>query len=151
MRIRAALCAGLVALLGVGGIYAHDHDNQGHSSKKKGHHHQDNGKHKAKGHHKFDDRDREITHAWCYEHRDRLPVGFRDIDRLPPRLDAQLQIGVVLNLDLRKQIHPMPSDLLRQLPPPPVGVKYIAIGGHVGLVDSALRLHDLLPRPPLPF
>jgi hypothetical protein len=148
MRLRAAICAGIIAAMGIGTAVAHDHE---HSSKKKNNHHEDNGRHLAKGHHKFDDRDREITQTWCRQHRDRLPVGFRDVDRLPPQLDARLQVGIVLDLDLRKQIHPLPTDLLRQLPAPPTGVQYIAIGGHVGLVDAAHRLHDLLPRPPLPF
>lgn len=156
MKVRAAICAGVIAMLGVGVALAHDDDDQGSKKKKPHHHsneayHHDNGRHVANGHHKFDDRDREITTAWCREHRAQPPVGFREVDRLPPQIDAQLQVGVVLNFDLRKQIHPLPTDLLRQLPPPPVGIQYIAIGGHIGLMDGAHRLHDLLPRPPLPF
>lgn len=148
MRLRTAICAGIVAALGIGPIAAHDHE---HSSKKKQQHHEDHGRHLAKGHHKLDDRDRDVTRTWCHEHRDRLPVGFRDIDRLPPQLDARLQVGVVLDLNLRMHVHPLPTDLVHRLPAPPAGIKYVAIGGHVGLLDGANRLHDLLPRPPFPF
>ena len=113
--------------------------------------HTDQGKHLAKGHHKFDDHDREITHAWCVEHRDRLPIGFRPDDRLSPEFEAHLRVGAILDVRLRNQIHPVPSDLVRRLPAPPVELHYVAIGGHVALVDHVHRLHDLLPLPPMPF
>jgi Ni/Co efflux regulator RcnB len=157
MRLRAVVCASVIALFGVGVAVADPHES--HDSKKKKDHyshddqssHEDHGRHLAKGHHKFDDRDREITHAWCNEHRDRPPVGFREVDRLPPQLEIQLKVGAILPLDLRKHIVPMPTDLLHRLPAPPVDVQYVAIGGHVALMDQAHRLHDLLPLPPLPF
>ncbi len=160
MKQFAVLLVGAVLVVGGNAALAKNNGNhgnkesQGHqSSKKKAHHdsgHQDNGLHLAKGHHKFDSRDREITEHWCTEHRYALPIGFRPADRLEPRFEARLQVGAVLDVDIRGFIHPIPSDLLRHLPPPPVDVSYVAIGGHVGLIDSAHRLHDLLPIPHLP-
>ena len=146
MRLRTAIGACLIALLGVGVAVAHDDDS--HSKKK---HHHGHGKHKAEKHQKLKDRDRKITQEWCREHRHNLPAGFREIDRLPPQLDVRIQVGVVLDAELRPHVHPVPFDLRHQLPVPPSGVKYVAIGGHIALIDRAHQLHDLLPRPPLPF
>lgn len=130
-------------------VLAKEHGPEEHGDSDK--HHADQGKHLAKGHHKFDDHDREITRAWCVEHRERLPIGFRPDDRLSPEFEARLRVGSILDVALRNQIHPVPADLMRRLPAPPVSLHYIAIGGHVGLVDGAHRLQDLLPLPPLPF
>jgi Ni/Co efflux regulator RcnB len=110
--------------------------------------HSDNGKHKAKGHHKFDDHDREVTRSWCVEHRERLPVGFRPEDRLAPEFEARLKVGAILDVHLRDHINPVPSSLVRLLPPPPENAHYIAIGLHIGVIDHAHRLQDLLPLPP---
>ena len=133
-------------------VFAHGHgDHEEHGYGESHEHHGDHGKHLAKGHYKFDTHDHEITRAWCVEHRDRLPVGFRTVDRLSPQLEARLRIGSVLDVQLRPLIQPVPVDLVRLLPPPPVDLRYMAIGGHVALLDAAHRLHDLLPLPPLPF
>ena len=140
----------LLAVVTVGAAApAKEHGQEEHDGSKK--HHTDQGKHLAKGHHKFDDHDREITRAWCVEHHGRLPIGFRPDDRLSPEFEARLRVGAVLDVRLRNQVHPIPSDLLRRLPAPPIDLHYIAIGGHVALLDHAHRLHDLLPLPPLPF
>ena len=101
-----------------------------------------------KGHHKFDDHDREVTRKWCVEHRERLPVGFRPEDRLNPEFEARLKVGALLDVHLRDHIYPVPSSLVRLLPPPPVNTHYIAIGRHIGVVDHAHRIQDLLPLPP---
>jgi len=145
-----AIAACMTLILAGSVAVAKEHGSQGHHASKKKHD-KDQGRHLAKGHHKFDDRDREITRTWCVEHRERLPIGFRPADRLAPQFESRLRVGVVLDVDLRRQIHPIPVDLLRRLPAPPVGVRYITIGGHVGLLDGANRLHDLLPLPPMPF
>ena len=153
MLVALAACAVVVAAGTV--TSAKEHEEQGHGGSKKKHshhgHHSDHGKHYANGHHKFDDHDREIAQSWCTENREHLPAGFRPDDRLAPELDARLRIGSVLDVDLRSRIHPLPDDLLKRLPPPPVDLRYVAIGGHVAIVDAVHRLHDLLPRPPLPF
>lgn len=143
-----AVCVAVV--LAATALPAEEHKPQGHhESKKKPR--GNKGRHLAKGHHKFNDHDREITRTWCVEHREGLPIGFRAGDRLAPQFESRLRVGAVLDVDLRRRIHPISRDLLKRLPAPPVGVRYIAIGGHVGLLDRANRLHDLLPLPPLPF
>jgi Ni/Co efflux regulator RcnB len=142
MKRILSIAAGVAVLLAGAAAPAKEHPEK---------HHSDQGKHKAKGHHKFDDHDREVTRTWCVEHRDRLPVGFRPEDRLAPEFEARLKVGVILDAHLRGQIYPVPSSLVRLLPPPPVSSHYIAIGGHIGLLDASRRLQDLLPIPRPPF
>jgi Ni/Co efflux regulator RcnB len=148
MKRLVSIVAGLAVVFAGAAALAKEHGHEGHGDSNK--HHQDQGRHLAKGHHKFDDRDREVTRVWCVEHRERLPVGFRPDDRLSPEFEARLRVGSILDIRLRNQINPVPSSLVRLLPPPPVSQHYIAIGGHIGLVDGAHRLQDLLPLPPLP-
>jgi len=147
MKRFVSIVAGLAVVFS-GAALAKEHGHEGHGDSNK--HHEDQGKHLAKGHHKFDDRDREVTRVWCVEHRERLPIGFRPDDRLSPEFEARLRVGSILDIRLRNQINPVPSSLVRLLPPPPINQHYIAIGGHIGLVDGAHRLQDLLPLPPLP-
>jgi hypothetical protein len=140
MRKLAAIAMGSTLILGGGRAFAKQEQKP----------HEDQGRHLAKGHHKFDANDREIANRWCVEHRQSLPIGFRSADRLTPQFESRLRVGVVLDTDLRRLVHPVPSDLLHRLPPPPVDLHDIAIGGHVGMLDNAHRLHDLLPLPPMP-
>ena len=148
MKRIVSIAAGLAVVFAGAAVPAKDHGHEGHGESAK--HHSDQGKHLAKGHHKFDDRDREITRSWCVEHRERLPIGFRPDDRLSPEFEARLRVGTILDVRLRDHIFPVPSSLVRLLPPPPINQHYIAIGGHIGLLDGAHRLQDLLPLPPLP-
>jgi hypothetical protein len=54
----------------------------------------------------------------------------------------------MLDKDLRKKVHPASPDLSRRLPPPPSNHRYVALGGHVGLIDNnfqakaVIHLHD---------
>ena len=145
----AACCVVVVAGVTVS---AKEHEEHGHEKHKEKHgHHSDHGKHYAKGHHKFDDHDREIANSWCVENRDQLPAGFRPDDRFSPEIEARLHIGNVLDVHLTGLVQPVPADLLKRLPAPPVDLRYAALGGHIALLDAAHRLHDLLPLPPLPF
>jgi hypothetical protein len=42
-------------------------------------------------------------------------------------------------------VHTVPSDLSHRLPAPPRNSRYVAIGGHVGLVDSVTHvLRDII-------
>ena len=145
----AACCAMVVA---GAAAFAKEHENHGHKGHEGRHgHHSDHGKHYANGHHKFDDHDRELAHSWCVENREHLPAGFRPDDRLSPEFEARLRVGTVLDVELKKLVLPLPVDLMKRLPAPPVELHYAAVGGHVALLDAAHRLHDLLPLPPLPF
>jgi Ni/Co efflux regulator RcnB len=100
------------------------------------------------GHTRFDDHDQQVTREWYNQHRDHPPTGFRKEDRLSADEEARLREGTVLDRNLRRKIHSAPHDLTRQLPPPPRRHRYVAIGGHVALIDNrnevkaVIHLHD---------
>lgn len=94
---------------------------------------------------KFDDHARQTTQDWYSQHKTKPPAGLRDKDKLTPDQESRLQPGKPLDSDLRKRVHPVPADLSRQLPPPPPDHRYVAVGQHLGLVDSvSLMLEDLI-------
>jgi Ni/Co efflux regulator RcnB len=99
-------------------------------------------------HEGFNDRDQQAARDWYNQHRDRPPVGFRNEDRLSADEEASFREGVVLDRHLRRKMHSAPHDLVRQLPPPEHGHRYVVIGGHVGLIDNrnhvkaVIHLHD---------
>ena len=101
-----------------------------------------------RGHDRFDDHDQQVTKDWYGQHKDHPPVGFRNEDRLSADEDARLREGVVLDKHLRRKMHSAPHDLVRQLPPPEHGHRYVVIGGQVGVIDNknhvkaVIRLHD---------
>jgi Ni/Co efflux regulator RcnB len=95
-------------------------------------------------HSRFDDHDRQVTRDWYNEHHDRRPRGLRDRDRLSPEYESRLREGDVLDRDMRRRIYPIPADYYRRLPPPPYGYRYVFIGGHVCLIDSGYRVHDVI-------
>jgi hypothetical protein len=100
------------------------------------------------GHTQFDDKDRQTASDWYNQHKDHPPAGFRDQDRLNAEQESRLREGAPLDRDLRKKVHPAPEDLTRRLPPPAPDHRYVAIGGHVGLIDNhyqvkaVIHLHD---------
>ena len=93
------------------------------------------------------DRD-QVARDWYNQHKDHPPVGFRSEDRLSADEESRLREGEVLDKHLRRKMHAAPHDLVRQLPPPAHGHRYVAIGGHVGLIDNrnhvqaVIHLHD---------
>ena len=93
------------------------------------------------------DRD-QVARDWYNQHKDHPPVGFRNEDRLSADEDARLRDGVVVDKHLRRKMHSAPHDLVRHLPPPEHGHRYVVIGGHVGVIDNrnhvkaVIRLHD---------
>lgn len=95
-------------------------------------------------HPRFEDKDRQTAKAWFNEHHDRLPEGLRERDRLSPELESRLQIGVVLDNDLRHRIHPVPADLLDRLPPCPPHHRYVVVGGHIVLIDDGFHVYDVI-------
>jgi len=88
----------------------------------------------------FDDHARQTTHDWYNQHQSKPPAGFRTQDRLSADQESRLQPGRPLDPDLRKHEHPVPRDLSRQLPPPPPEHRYVAIGGHVGIVNNVTQI-----------
>lgn len=102
----------------------------------------------AQDHNQFDDHDRQVTRDWNTQHQNNPPRGLRSQDRLTPDLESRLVPGKPFDKDLRHYAHSIPSDLKHRLPAPPPHHKYVAIGGHVALVDSVnnilrdiIRLH----------
>lgn len=100
------------------------------------------------GHTQFDDHDQQVTRDWYNQHQDHPPAGLRNQDRLSADEESRLHEGGVLDKNLRRKVHPAPSELSRQLPPPPSDHRYVAIGGHIGLIDNrfqvkgVIHLHD---------
>jgi Ni/Co efflux regulator RcnB len=97
----------------------------------------------------FDNQARQTTQDWYNQHQSKPPAGLRSRDRLTPDQESRLQPGRALDPDLRQRLHPVPRDLARRLPPPPPQHRYVAVGGHVGIVDSVnnilrdvIHLHD---------
>src|ERR1700723_3423549 len=123
MKTTKLLCMSATTLLALalplmGGTFAQDRDRD-----------------KDHDHPRFEDHDRQAARSWYNEHHDRLPEGLRDRDRLPPEIESRLQVGVVLDQDLRHRIHPVPAELIERLPPCPPHYRYVIIGGHICLID----------------
>ena len=100
------------------------------------------------GHTRFDDHDQQVTRDWYDQNKGHAPQGLRDKDRLSDDEESRLHEGAVMDKDLRKKTHPVPPDLSRRLPPPAPNHRYVAVGGHVGLIDNnfqvkaVIHLHD---------
>jgi hypothetical protein len=93
----------------------------------------------------FDDHARQTANDWYNQHQNQPPVGLRSQDRLSPDQESRLQPGRPLDPDLRQRVHAVPSDLSRRLPAPPPNHRYVAIGGHVGMVDRRTQtLRDVI-------
>jgi hypothetical protein len=137
MKIRNLLSSSAVALLGLalpfsgGSAFAQDHD-------------RDRDRDRDHDHPRFEDHDRQVVRGWFTEHHDHLPRGLRNPDRLPPELEPRLQVGVVLDRDMRHRIHPVPEELLERLPPCPRHYRYVIIGGHICLIDDGYHVSDVI-------
>src|ERR1039457_4872601 len=100
------------------------------------------------GHTQFDEHDQQVTRDWYSQNQAHPPAGLRSQDRLSGDEESRLHEGAVLDKGLQKKVHPAPPDLVRRLPPPPSDHRYVAIGGHVGLIDNkfqvkaVIHLHD---------
>jgi Ni/Co efflux regulator RcnB len=96
------------------------------------------------GHTQFDDHDQQVARDWYTQHKDHPPAGFRNNDRLSADEESRLREGEVLDRNLRRKVHSAPHDLTRRLPPPARNHRYVAIGGHVGLVDDKYRVKAVI-------
>jgi Ni/Co efflux regulator RcnB len=100
------------------------------------------------GHTQFDEHDQQVTRDWYNQNQAHAPAGLRNQDRLSADEESRLREGEVLDKNLRRKVHPAPPDLARRLPPPPSDHRYVALGGHVGLIDKnyqvkgVIHLHD---------
>ncbi len=98
----------------------------------------------GQGHTQFDEKDRQATNDWYNQHKSHPPAGLRQQDRLSSEQESRLQEGRVLDKDLRKKVHPVPQDLRGRLPEPAPDHRYVAIGGHVGLIDNNFQVKAVI-------
>jgi Ni/Co efflux regulator RcnB len=92
----------------------------------------------------FNAQDRQATSAWSNQHQAHPPVGFRPQDRLSPTLESRLQVGSKMDPELQKRVHAVPSDLRSHLAAPAPSYRYVAVGGHVALIDKKNQVHDII-------
>jgi Ni/Co efflux regulator RcnB len=88
--------------------------------------------------------DQQVTRDWYNQHQDHPPAGLRSGDRLSGDQESRLREGAVIDKDMRRQVHPAPPDLTRHLPPPPSQHRYVAIGGHIGVIDNGYQVKALV-------
>jgi Ni/Co efflux regulator RcnB len=91
----------------------------------------------------FSEKDRQTAGTWYTQHQAKPPAGFRQQDRLSPDAESRLQIGKRLDPKVHR-VYPAPPDLRRQLPTPEKGNRYVAVGGHVAVVDRRNTVHDVI-------
>lgn len=88
----------------------------------------------------FNDHDRQVTQDWYNQHQKSAPAGLRTSDRLTPDQEGRLQSGHPYDKDLQQRSHSVPRDLSRRLPAAPAHHKYVAVGGHIALVDTVNKV-----------
>jgi hypothetical protein len=86
----------------------------------------------------------QVASDWYNQHRSNLPEGLRPEDRLSPEQESRLQVGATLDNDLRDRVRPAPADLAARLPAPPPDHRYVAVGGHVGLIDKNFQVKAVI-------
>jgi hypothetical protein len=92
----------------------------------------------------FNTQDRQATSDWYTKNQAHPPAGFRPQDRLSPAQESRLQVGSKLDPELQKRVQTVPVDLKRQLAAPAPSYRYVALGGHVALVDKKNQVHDII-------
>jgi len=81
---------------------------------------------------------------WYNQHQNNLPEGLRPEDRLSAEQESRLRVGATLDNDLRDRVRPAPADLTARLAPPPPDHRYVAVGGHVGLIDKNFQVKAVI-------
>jgi Ni/Co efflux regulator RcnB len=97
-----------------------------------------------RGHTQFDEHDQQVTRDWYNQNQAHPPAGLRKQDRLSADEESRLREGAVLDKGLQRKVHAAPPDLSRRLPPPPSDHRYVAIGGHVGLIDNNFQVKAVI-------
>jgi len=93
------------------------------------------------------DPQQQATNDWYSQHQNNLPEGFRPEDRLSADQESRLRVGVVLDNDIRDRVRPAPPELTARLAPPPPDHRYVAVGGHVSLIDKNFQVKAVInPR-----
>ncbi len=125
--------------------WAHGRDHQDHGRKKGW---RDNRGQRRKwerdreGRYRFGDNDRRAVIAYFRRHRDdrRFREDWRDRGDDYPTV----AYGYVIEPRYRPYCRPLPVVLLREMPPPPPGLRYFLFGGNVVLVDNGYRVQDFI-------
>ncbi len=99
---------------------------------------------KSSGHTEFSTQERQATNDWYTKNQAHPPVGFRTQDRLTTEQESRLKVGVTLDPDLQKLTHTLPAALKSQYATPAPGYRYVAVGGHVALLDKQNQIHDVI-------
>jgi len=86
----------------------------------------------------------QVATDWYNQHQNNLPEGLRPEDHLSPDQESRLRVGVTLDNDLRDRVRPAPEDLASRLPAPPPDHRYVAVGGHVGLIDKNFQVKAVI-------
>ena len=73
-----------------------------------------------------------------------MPDGLRPEDQLSAEQESRLRVGATLDNDLRDRVRPAPADLAARLAPPPPDHRYVAVGGHVGLIDKNFQVKAVI-------
>ena len=132
-RLLAATAAAILALTGSAAL-AQDRGQRGGQNQQ--------------GQTQFNEHDQQVTRDWYNQNQAHPSTGLRNQDRLSADQESRLHEGVVLDKGLRGKVHPAPTDLSRRLSPPPSNHRYVAIGGHIALIDNkyqvkaVIHLHD---------
>jgi len=92
----------------------------------------------------FDSHDQQVARDWYNQHQDHPAAGLRSQDRLSADQESRMREGSVLDKDMRRQVHPAPPDLARRLPPPPTHHRYVAVGGHIGMIDNGYQVKAVI-------
>jgi hypothetical protein len=83
----------------------------------------------------FNDDDRVSMREWYNLHRDELPLGTLNKDRLPHDIETQLKANEVLPEILSPRVHEVSSDFLVRVPPAADGCHYVFLGGNVVILE----------------
>jgi hypothetical protein len=92
----------------------------------------------------FSEHDQQVTHDWYNQHQSNPPAGFRKQDQLSQDEESNMREGGVIDKNLRKKVYSAPPELTRQLPPPPSRNRYVAVGGHVALIDHNYHVQAVI-------
>lgn len=92
----------------------------------------------------FNDRDRRTIEDWNRDHPDALKqfLGGFGVRIDNGDLDRRLQVGNVVDPDLRDRARPAPRELEDRLSVPPREWRYVIIGDRLCLVDRDWRVHE---------
>src|ERR1700683_3495518 len=90
------------------------------------------------------DSQQQAASDWYSQHQNNLPEGLRPEDRLSAEQESRLRVGATLDNDLRDRVRPAPVELTARLAPPPPDHRYVAVGGHVGLINKNFQVKAVI-------